>query len=317
MLNGLRPLIVFDFDMTLADTSAPSPSGMSVETAYRKGIEEIFGSDGIYVYQELLGGLRSREPKELITEILKTAGSEGISLRIGQEYHLNGLTELLVSKKLGYLLAEISPEWPRLTPGADELLMAHTDGKLPVEIGIVSSGHDLFIEKTLETHGFQRPDYMSTSDQIRCLEEPRRPLYKPFPYQLARVHREWFGDGNSNGHNGFRGRERGKPYMMYVGDDPAKDGGLAERSRIPFGFVPFSHPDYKPDPEKGQFLVPDLTMLTETLMENGEQIREGTTFSEVFLRTPDQQLFPALEGQNKPNARWDAEARAHRSKERC
>ena len=61
--------IVFDFDETIAQTFAPSPSGTNVNTATKRAIGQIFGTTGIEIFDSL-GGLQNRAPIEIIGALI-------------------------------------------------------------------------------------------------------------------------------------------------------------------------------------------------------------------------------------------------------
>ena len=291
-------LIVCDFDRTLADTFMPSPSGMQVSKAYDLAVFSVFGEAGYSLFRGALGGIKNREPGELVNDLFSTAKRLGIFLsRRCSPVH--ELTELLVQKKLSFLLPEISREWPPLYDGVKEFFDLAHQGELPIEIAIVSSGHDEFIRRVFEVNGLPAPSNLVTSDAIRRVDGVmNRPLHKPYPYQLALAHQRWLKNNNSySSSEGFTGRSRQKPFMMFIGDDPVKDGELALRSRIPFGFVPFANPSFIPSPSKGQMFVPDFKFLIRFLNQHRTALLEGKSFAEVLFGIVDRELFsPIREG---------------------
>lgn len=190
----LRPLITFDFDGTIANTFEPSPRGIDVSTAYQLAIRNIFGQIGLRIYEDHLGGLKNRAPRELVLEILRVAEEKSVPFLLREDTisdPVGILTRRLVYKKLAFLLGEISLQWPHLYEGAEEFFRAVENQELPVEVAIVSSGHDEFIQKVFEVNGLVPPRNLVTSDLIESLKEPKRVLYKPAPYQLARAHHRW------------------------------------------------------------------------------------------------------------------------------
>lgn len=102
---------------------------------------------------------------------------------------------------------------------------------------------------------------------------------------------------------------------MHVGDDHVKDGGFAHESRIVYAHVPNSHPDYVPDPEKGQFLLSDFFVLADVLTNSAEKIQEGLSLSEIFIGRKDAELFPPLMEHERPYIKWLKDGKSH-SKER-
>lgn len=302
----IKPFLIFDFDRTIADTFAPSPSGIGVEEASALAVKDVFGNNMFEIYVHT-GGLKNREPSELVSDLNRTGREKGINLH-GQSSDQE-TTEHYVAAKISYLLQDISPNWPKLYQGVEEFFHKVAEGQLNADVAIVSSGHNEAIKKIFCVNGMPLPELMITSDAIRNLLQPQRPKYKPHPYQLARIHKEWLGknalknqlDGN------YTGRSHGKPSMMYFGDDPVKDGGLAEKSRILFGFVPFARPDFWPDERKGQVLIPDFNFLIDVLQNQGHSLREGRSLSEVFLGRPDHEIFPPLAERERPYVKWTEE----------
>jgi len=280
-------LVAIDFDGTSAATFEDSSNGMNVHVASNKAIAEIFGSEGVHVYEKL-GGLMNRDPGELITIMLKTMGLSS---------EPKDITELYIQKKLSYLIPEVSPIWPRLYPGVKQFFLAVGKGELPIDIAIISSGHDSFIQRVFDANGIPQPNILVTSDIIQSREMPRRARYKPFTYQLAEAHRQW--EGSNNIHERYVGRAHGKSNMIYIGDDEKKDGGLAEQARIPFLFVPFTNPDFIPREEKGQLLISDFVHLRGLLTDNIDRLTKGESFSSILFGKGDDELFRPL-----PESEW-------------
>lgn len=285
-----KHFIAFDFDRTLADTFTPHKAGIGVELATSFAIGRLFGERGLRVYNSQ-GGLRNREPSELISHLLAD-GASSLDVSIT---NVRDATKYFVEAKLSYLLPCISAEWPALFPGVKELLKAIYYDLIPAEVAVISSGHDAFIRKTFEVNGLPLPHILITSDTIAEREYPKRPRYKPYPYQLAFAHKEWLvNDKLVHSEVGnFSGRNQEKGKMLYIGDDPIKDAELAHRARIPFGFVPFAHhSDFKPDSARGQFFIPDFYHLKELLEEATPRLDKGASFAEVIFGRSDAEVFP-------------------------
>lgn len=244
LLQGVR-LFVFDYDKTLARTDLPSPHGLTVEKAYAIALDRIFGTTGLL--QEL-GGLRNRAPGE----IAHAALLHGASLEHAIEYHLHhrvqllGLVphgkgvdlahacdahenddfcaELLTRVKLLLLCDEVGTyscgHWPAPCDGVPEFFRAL--GERPA--GIISSGHDAFIEKSFECWGIPCPRFRVTDDDFRGNDLPLEEKTKPSPRLVTRLL--------------YRVRKKAPEIdlgnVLYIGDDPHKDGKLAENAGIPF-----------------------------------------------------------------------------------
>ncbi len=301
-----KHLVILDFDGTMAKTMEPSPHGMNVPTACKFAITDLFGQEGYVYYNEILGGLRNREPGELIRAMLR-------GLRISEQLQSEA-TEEFVEGKLSYLLPEINKDWPRLYPGVKDFFKKATTGEIPVDIGIVSSGHDRFIKRFLEMNDIPSPDILVTSDILRKGHMPERDRHKPNPYQLAVAHRLW--QLAQRDVCGGVTSSLEKDRMVYVGDDPVKDGELAQRSRIPFVYVPFTKDGYAPRAELGQIQARSFNELSEVFARNADKLRNGAGMSEVFFGKSYAEVFPPLQEGQRLYDRLLVEGRNGRSIER-
>lgn len=238
-------LAAFDFDNTVANTFAPSPSGMDVNKAYDVALERMFGEANIL---RAIGGLKNRAPTELVRDIVREhprllfAGLESydihrnrlakviargkgvplVAVRNGNHETLFG--ELLVRLKLEILMDEVGPMWPRPFEGILELF--DDLRKLGKSLAIISSGHDPFIRKCFRVWGAPCAEIVLSDDDLRPLPGPLYQKVKPsrmlVHYVLmmaaqARLNVKWSD-------------------VVYFGDDIAKDGELARNADIPFGW---------------------------------------------------------------------------------
>ena len=288
----MNHLVLTDFDGTLANTAKDSPSGMNVHVAYESAVASVFGHKGLLAYDRL-GGLKNREPGELVRLLQNETGRFDESHR--------DLTERLVTAKLDCMLPEIGPEWPALYPGVSEFLNKAADGEYPFDVGILSSGHDEFIKRALLVNGIDPEKFLLvTSDIMRERPMPERPRYKPHSYQLAEAHLQWLKSrgiipqsDDPTQREEYLGRRLGKPNILYIGDDPVKDGGLAREARIPFIFVPNTNPDFIPDTAKGQFGDLDFNDLDIVMGDYAQDaLIKGRDFSTALFGVPDRELFP-------------------------
>ena len=239
-------LLVCDFDQTLFETFTPPLGGMDTLQAYASAVTELFGEEGSEIYQAA-GGLKNRSPGEVISAILSEKSDLGtVAYEIWHENFIDLLpwnfsdptavmTEMLVQLKLQCLLGQISIEWPMPYPGVigffKKIEILRMEDRINIDFAILSSGHTDFIKKTFGCWGLSPPKVMITDDDLRHLERP--PLHnrvKPAPFPFALTQLKWLRslNGNKIGHT--------RQGMIYIGDDPKKDGGLAKNVNVPFGF---------------------------------------------------------------------------------
>jgi hypothetical protein len=231
-------LLITDFDGTYAMTDEPSPKNMTVSRAYELAINELFNSDGLEKYKAE-GGLRNRGPAEVITQLAPNLDTPAH----GQK------TEELVQLKLGHLLAEVGQRlpdgtlWPRLAPGFRSLWSALAECE-QVDTGVATSGHRPFVERFHEVHELSLPDLMITDDDMRPLMErlPKAECVKPSGLILELLHQKWLG-GYSNSEYTSEPLAHSKNRMLYMGNDPVKDGQMAENYGIEFVLIDESAPD--------------------------------------------------------------------------
>lgn len=298
-----RHLVAMDFDGTIANTFADSPQGMNVNVATGIAVRRVLGNDGFAVYQDQ-GGMMNREPGEMVRDIQRGLG-HGVDL-------YDDTAQKFIDAKLDLLVPEISTHWPLLLPGAKDFLDLVAEGDLPIDIAIVSSGHDRFIRQVFEVNGLPRPDILVTSDILRSRSQPNRERYKPHTYQLAEAHRQW----EERGYRGFveypstdsyLDRGHAKDRMVYIGDDPVKDGELARNARIPYVYVPFTKPGFEPDREAAQLGVQDFDELADLLVGQKVAMLSGESFAKLMFGRDDRELFPSVLEGDRPYNRWQAE----------
>lgn len=191
------PIYALDWDQTLADTFTPSPNGRGVIEGYRHGLKELFGDPDLL---EEIGGLQNRAPGQIVRAVLEKHPElreraheyyqrrerelrgfvpRGKGIRNAKPGSDELLHEALVRVRLEYLLPEITPEWPKMYPGAaDALSYLREAGR---KIAITSSGHHAFIEKTCRVWGIAPPSIIVTDDDLRALGLPPEESCKPHP----------------------------------------------------------------------------------------------------------------------------------------
>jgi len=243
-------LLLFDFDNTIAQTHIPSPNNINVPTACRMAIEKLFGKRGLTIYNAI-GGLNNRAPTELIEAMTTRNGS---LFDQPHDRSIPQLAEAFVQAKLDLLLGEIGAHsqdgnrWPAPCVGFLDFwntIQKLKEQELPITTGIISSGHSAFIEKTFDIWDQYLPDIIITEDDVRPRRFPKElnRRFKPGQLQTALAHREWLRmqglwsfQGNSwCGEGTIHTARHTRDGVIYFGDDPQKDGELAQGADIPFG----------------------------------------------------------------------------------
>ncbi len=210
-------MFVFDFDNTLARTSDPSPNNMNIDKSYKMAINEIFGEEGLEIYEKT-GGLRNEAPGEVVQRI--TA--------LGFFPEKKNYPELLVEKKLAVLMSEIGEEWPLPYPGVKSFLAEAKERGY--SLGIISSGHEAFIRKTFEFWKVPCFDVIVTDDDFRGVAKKSKPNPALFSY-FCRKWAEKEGWQKSVHHQFTWINWKS---LVYFGDDLEKDGEFARLSGVPF-----------------------------------------------------------------------------------
>lgn len=197
-------LLVSDFDGTAADTFSKNPKGIGVNEAYSLAIKNLFGEEGMEIYEEF-GSLKNRAPEEVVKQILYIgnadflirsaekcfdARSKSLNRLVpdgkgaplewvpGDEIKtIKTITEMLVLIKLSYLMEEIGSQlpngktWPEPCQGFLDFLrvvnLLQKKEHIPIKLAIISSGHEIFIQKTFRIWGFAPPDIIVTDDDMR------------------------------------------------------------------------------------------------------------------------------------------------------
>jgi hypothetical protein len=219
-------LLAMDFDGTIARTFEPSPGLVDVISAYNYAVGEVFGTQALRRYLNS-GGLHNRAPSEVVRQLSEES----------DEAAVNDLTSRLVEAKLAVLLKEIGERdasgnvWPALTDGFLQLQswIAETGNTDQI---IISSGHHGFIAKTLEVHGLPEPNVgIIAEEYLRNFyhDHPAHELVKPSPLLFEIALERWAN------YWGCQTGEDDKKRVIYAGDDPVKDGGLAFLSHV--GYV--------------------------------------------------------------------------------
>lgn len=225
-------LLAKDFDGTVAQTFEKSPNGIGVNETYVLAIESMFGVKAIDEYLEA-GGLRNRAPIEVVQELAPDATGD----------ELDQLLSLFIYTKLSVSMEQIGTRfpdgnvWPRPTTGylgLRERIEAARDAGLLIDDLVLSSEHESFIRKTYKAWSVGLPTHIIDEETVRqqALGLPIEQLVKPSPVLIDIAHNTWrrgYGLTAVSGHSPSE-RER----IIYIGDDPVKDGELAKSSGVEF-----------------------------------------------------------------------------------
>lgn len=311
---SIRPryFIGLDYDGTAFETSQQSPNGINVEHAYYLALEEIFGIDMANVFKE--EGLRNRAPLEIIHDLLyfeydepevnkfrdRYIGVARLSYMISNnqspsdyspeddawkpENVESTLTNFLVEKKLGHLMKEVGEVgkdgkiWPQPCEDfSDFFRTAHDlhDSDYPIDIAIISSGHEPFIRKTFKIWELPQPHILVTDDDIRDkkypLEKARR--VKPGPLPLAIAHQKWRKQQQILPLDFVKDAEESRRRMMYIGDSFGTDIRMAIQSGVHHAWYPRTSFSY----------------LTESLWIN-RNLMDGRPISEILPPRPHSEI---------------------------
>ena len=236
----------FDFDGTCFDTI-----GGGVLDACEQAVSDLFGEKGVKSYHAI-GGLQNRAPGELVVTLLNHANNglldkaeeylnehhhelqgtvpigKGVPL-IWQEPYQNVTAELFVRRKMEILMAKIGTEvdgklWPQPTKGF-LTFWREVQASSGCMTGILSSGHDVFIQEVFSMYDLEPPDVMVTDDDARLMvHKGEKACFKPDSRLMDLT---WKRLGQVSG-------QKQKPATLYAGDCMKKDAGLAENSGVPF-----------------------------------------------------------------------------------
>ncbi|MDO8503092.1 MAG: hypothetical protein Q7S60_00195 [bacterium] len=308
-------LLASDFDNTIAETLKPSPAAIGVEESTASAIKDVFGDTGLRIYRYGLGGLQNRSPSELVGLLLDGAppallesartfldgnlgrlsnqvpDKKGVPLVWNPDNPDGVATELFVRQKLSYSLRQIGkfPDettWPQPYEGFLEFwkaLYGLKDRGLEIHTAVISSGHELFIQKTFSTWELPLPDILITEDDIRGrkypLEMERR--IKPGQLPMALAHLEWLRRQKllTGETKHMEVAQESKRRMIFFGDDPARDGKMAINAGIAFGL--FAKHSRQNGFNDGGFIFSDWRRIAE-LLAVGKALFDGRSIAEIL-----------------------------------
>lgn len=219
-------LAAADFDQTLALTFTTAPTGIGVHEAYAQAIDALYGPTALDRFHAD-GGLRNRAVSEVVQDLFPDMQDDEVAAQ----------AQRITNHKLTILLGQIDNQWPLPTKGFiecwDRIGQCQRQGKA-IDTAVISAGYAPFIQKTFDVWGAPRPDILVTTETINnpALPEPFNERNKPAPLSMRLALNHWLG---------LYGLPE-NPEMVadaatraiYTGDDPYKDGKLAEHFGIPF-----------------------------------------------------------------------------------
>lgn len=274
--SSKRYLIASDFDGTLFNTAYSDSKIIGVHEAYQMAFEIMVGQGSRDDYDIISSIANGDAPSEMINKLLKRnrehflnkareVYESGTINYLGyllpecknQQFVWNDsnpeatMSQMLIGIKLKILLDQIGKRteknkiWP--TPCEDSLIFLQTIQQLkqeevPIDLAVISSGHENFITLTFAIWKAPQPDILVTEDDIRPrrypIEEERR--FKPGQFPLALAHHKWLRQQGLNGDNRsfVSNAAESKKRMMYIGDDLYKDTLMAYNGNV----VGYLHP---------------------------------------------------------------------------
>ena len=286
---GKTRFFFFDFDGTIAHTflHIPNEPANIVVGAYSQALSTIWGKEAFELLHSV-NGLQNRAPGELIRAILEQAEKEFAGGRqdliteakaafyekfMGKPMNVRlsacvaqgkgfpwvwnnknpeqTITEFLVRAKLDILLVKIGEHYPTPCPGFKHFyqkLHCQEPGSYNVS-GIISSGHEVFIQQTFAAWKIKCPNLLLTDDDLRGSHKiDYVQAAKPNPILVDMLYHLWLKSQYSQlpARQFQEFKELAKTRTIYFGDDLNKDGGLAQNAGIRFGHFNPNH-----DPEKG------------------------------------------------------------------
>ncbi|PJA86344.1 MAG: hypothetical protein CO142_00605 [Candidatus Moranbacteria bacterium CG_4_9_14_3_um_filter_44_28] len=312
-MNNIPYLLLCDYDLTLFNTKDRSPRGIGLAEGYEYAVLQTFGPQGLIYFREG-GGLHNRACSEVVVSLVKRDQN---LLNIAREKHaelisssqellrviaapwnesnpIATLSELLVYHKLQLFLEEIGLNWPLPYSGVCDFFQTVTSLRekegLPIQIGILSSGHTPFIEKTLSLWKIPYPRIMVMDDDIRYLKHPKDPQDKvkpaPFPFKFLQI--RWLKQFNGNTPVSPAQLRASLPRIMYFGDDPHKDGGLAKNVGVLFGWFREKNKDetgaYPNELPENFFSFSDWGKVVDFLARRDvkKMLKSGIPLEEIF-----------------------------------
>lgn len=229
-----RVLLISDFNNTAFSTKR------EVEAASYMAVGKIFGEATAKYCKNELGGLQNRSPSELMHAL------------IPDNRNIFAFTKSYVEERFNILESKIGKDWPEPCEGFVDFYQEIVARE--IDFAIVSSGHRSFIEKTFKAKDLVIPNIIVSDDEIKkhaYLPQVRRDKPATLPMDMAYC--QWLNQvGYCYGGAKYGQEIPAKDNIIYFGDSLLKDGKMAERAGVKFGWF-VSESAYKNEPEKRRF----------------------------------------------------------------
>lgn len=227
-----------DFDGTQFLTSERAQDISTVSDAYAIALDSMFGPEASDSFLNE-GGHNHRTPSEIIRSLL-TDETHDKTEKLAQD---------LTERKLEVLLDQIGKKlsdgalWPRPTDGFAKLWDFVNDSdaadKPRIFTTVLSAGHAVFIERVFETHGLCLPDAIVTDELLisdyGMAEMPLEARAKPATPLLEVATALWLDDIEAR--QKLADEPELKSRVVYAGDSPEKDGGMAQNFGVDFVLI--------------------------------------------------------------------------------
>ncbi len=230
-------LLAMDYDGTTNLTSEEAPGIATVNDAYTEAIDGVLGTAAAQTFIGQ-GGHQHRTPAEIVLGVNPDMST----------WEAAEASQDITRLKLDILIKQIGKElsngekWPRPTPGFVKMwegLHADRQAGAVIDTAILSAGHTEFIAKSFEVHDLQQPDILVTDDilvdfGLGYIPPDLRAKPTPLPLTVAKL--LWLGRHGLQAHQSDVIQDINQR-IIFVGDDPVKDGGLAESAGVDFVLV--------------------------------------------------------------------------------
>ncbi len=289
---------ITDYDGTVADTLS------LVHPAYEVAVEQVFGSRGIDIYHNELGGLQNRAPSELVVDLYRFGAIPGTrSNDTPDTGWVRNMTAMVTEIKLDTLFESIGTSipnsgdiYPAPMPGFLNFLQLMEELKedgVDVSLGLVSSGHNEFLDRATlawERHYgvTYKPEIQITHDTIDTHHYPKEQnrRVKPAPFPIGLAHHEFLKQTKVSGKIPFNeAAVNSREKMAYFGDDLIKDGDMAKKAGLVFGHIQ-KEQDVSLDASTRVITFKNWdTIVTLLAQKQGQDmLREGRSLDEVFFQ---------------------------------